>query len=300
MMTPERDQSGPRRKQPAGSVSGGLPESGSHDTADHSALFTDVRRLPSIDSTNSYVVREARRGSPEGLVVVADHQSAGRGRCDRSWVAPPGSSLLASVLMRPSFGAELIHLCGMVVGLAAVDACRESAGVDATFKWPNDLLVRDRKVAGVLAEAIFGVDAGGGPAGDGDAGQSLAAVVGLGLNLNWSGHGALMEEFEGPASALDREVGHAISREKVLRSFLVSLGKRYSALSSSAGRRSQVHEYRDRCGTIGARVRVDLSGEELVGTAVDVTLAGHLLVDTGTCIKTVIAGDVVHLRPLQR
>ncbi len=309
MMTPGRDPSKPRREEAAEPFTEPFTEPLSSDRPGGSRrtdgnrgqalqVFKEIRRFPEIDSTNSYLVVEARRGAPEGMVVVADHQRMGRGRIERSWVAPRGSSLLLSVLMRPSFGAELVHLCSMVVGLAALDACRLVAGVEAKLKWPNDLLVADRKVAGVLAEAVFADGPAGGMA-DGFAG-GMAVVVGLGLNVNWRGHEGLMVSLDGAATALDREVGHAIDREQLLHCFLESLEDRYGALSSRGGRRSQAREYRTSCGTIGARVRVDINGEQLVGAAVDVTLEGHLLVDTGTCTKTVVAGDVAHLRPLER
>src|SRR5580698_1491786 len=111
----------------------------------------EVRRFEQVDSTNTYLRAEARLGAPEGVVAVADHQSAGRGRLDRRWEAPAGSSLLMSVLFRPEFDPAELHLCTAAVALAAVAACREVAGVEAVLKWPNDLLVGDLKLAGVLA-----------------------------------------------------------------------------------------------------------------------------------------------------
>ena len=115
----------------------------------------DVRRFEEIDSTNAYLRREARAGAPEGVVAVADHQSAGRGRMDRRWESPPGASLLVSVLFRPEFDPSELHLCTAALALAAAEACRRVAGVDAVIKWPNDLLVGNAKLAGVLAEAEF-------------------------------------------------------------------------------------------------------------------------------------------------
>ena len=120
----------------------------------------DIHWLAEVDSTNTYVRDRARQGAPAGLVAVADHQTAGRGRLDRRWESPPGANLLASVLLRPDCGAEDVHLCAGAVALAGVDACREVAGVEPVLKWPNDLLLGGAKLAGVLAEAEF---AGGRP-----------------------------------------------------------------------------------------------------------------------------------------
>src|SRR5205085_11091393 len=118
------------------------------------------------DSTNTRLLDEARAGAPEGLVVVADHQTAGRGRLGRTWVAPAGSSLLVSVLFRPR-SLEAGHLLTTAVALAACDACERVAGVAPDLKWPNDLLVDDRNLGGILAEA-----------------EGTAVVVGLGLNVS--------------------------------------------------------------------------------------------------------------------
>src|SRR4051812_27340870 len=107
-------------------------------------------------------------GAPEGLAAVADHQTAGRGRLGRAWVAPPGASLLLSVLFRPDLAPERLHLTTAAVALAAAEACEAVAGVLPVLKWPNDLLVGDRKLAGVLAES-----------------RLPAVVVGIGLNVNW-------------------------------------------------------------------------------------------------------------------
>ena len=115
----------------------------------------DVHWLDEVDSTNTYVRDRARQGAPAGLVAVADHQTAGRGRLDRRWESPPGANLLASVLLRPGCGAGDVHLCAGAVALAGADACREVAGVEPVLKWPNDLLLDGAKLAGVLAEAEF-------------------------------------------------------------------------------------------------------------------------------------------------
>ena len=105
----------------------------------------DIHRLDEVDSTNTYVRDRARHGAPAGLVAVADHQTAGRGRLDRRWESPPGANLLASVLLRPACDGDDVHLCAGAVALAAADACREVAGVEPVLKWPNDLLLERRQ-----------------------------------------------------------------------------------------------------------------------------------------------------------
>ncbi len=245
--------------------------------------FSDVRHLASVDSTNTYLLAEARRGAAEGLVVVADHQTAGRGRLGRRWEAPPGTALLASVLLRPVLDPERLHLCTGMVALAMADACATVAGVAPDLKWPNDLLVGEAKVAGILAESDPG--APGGPPG------SVAVVVGVGCNVTWPG------PFGSGGTSLEAAAGHRVDRTALLGSLLAGLGDRLPSIRSDAARSDLAGELRRRCVTLGAEVRVELArGALLAGTAVDLTDAGALVVETDDGRQEVAAADVVHLR----
>jgi BirA family transcriptional regulator, biotin operon repressor / biotin---[acetyl-CoA-carboxylase] ligase len=245
----------------------------------------DVRRFEEIDSTNAYLRDQARLGAPEGTVAVAEHQSAGRGRMDRRWEAPPGSSLLASVLFRPDFDPADLHLLTAAVALAAAEACRQVARVGPVLKWPNDLMVDEAKLAGVLAEADFSGTGAGAGAG------SFAVVVGIGLNVDWPGP-------EGVGGTCLRDLsGGPVDHALLLEAFLVALSTRRGMLDGEEGRRQVAAELRERCATLGRRVRVELADEAVVGLAEGLTDAGHLVVRTPEGLRTVSAGDVVHLRP---
>jgi BirA family transcriptional regulator, biotin operon repressor / biotin---[acetyl-CoA-carboxylase] ligase len=259
------------------------------------ARFTDIRHFDSIDSTNQYLLDEARRGAPDGVVAVAEHQSSGRGRLGRRWEAPPGSNLLVSVLLRPDLPADHRQLAGAVMALAAKDAVAESTGLDLGIKWPNDLLGPDgRKLAGVLAEA----DVHGGVDPVQRRTVRLPIVVGIGINVNWPAADAdLPDELVGRATSLREQVGHPVDRAALLAALLAALGARASDLESEAGRVRQSADFRAGCTTIGTAVRVELPGEEFEGKAVDLTLEGHLIVAVDGENRTVVAGDVVHLRP---
>jgi BirA family biotin operon repressor/biotin-[acetyl-CoA-carboxylase] ligase len=236
-----------------------------------------VRRFAEIDSTNRYLLDEARAGAAEGVVVVADHQTAGRGRLGRTWTAPPGSSLLTSVLLRPTLPPARLHLVTAAMALAAGDACEALSGVRPALKWPNDLIIRDliirdlvigeAKVAGVLAEA-----------------ELPAVVVGLGLNLT---------RPPGRAVALSDVAGRSIDASALLERLLVGLGALVADWDAVSTR------YRHACATVGRRVRVTLAGggEAFTGTAVEVTEEGYLCVSTGGGVRVISAADVVHLRP---
>ena len=245
----------------------------------------EVRRVAETGSTNSDLLALARGGAPEGVVLVADHQTAGRGRLDRSWVAPPGSSLLVSLLLRPAaLRPSQLHAVTVAVALAASDALRREAGFEPVLKWPNDLLVDDRKLGGILAESVA------------SGAQVEAVVVGMGLNLNWPDD--FPPELAATAVAANQVAGRPVDREAVLSSFLTALEGRYDGLAAPGGLEAQAVEYRARCGTLGREVRVELASGSFAGTATDVTADGHLVValPDGTT-REVTAGDVVHLRP---
>ncbi len=243
----------------------------------------DVRRFASIDSTNRWVLQEARAGAAEGLVAVADHQDAGRGRRGRAWVAAPGSSLLVSLLFRPGsweppMVAERVHVLTMATGLALADAVRQVGGVDAALKWPNDLVVGDRKLAGMLAEA----DVSG-------AGEVRAVVVGVGCNI---AQHEFPDELAPIATSCALEAGRDVDRDAVLDAFLDGVDARLGALDAIVG------AYRTRLATLGRTVRVDLGAESFVGIAVGIDDLGRLEIETSDGTRrTVSVGDVVHLRP---
>jgi BirA family transcriptional regulator, biotin operon repressor / biotin---[acetyl-CoA-carboxylase] ligase len=239
----------------------------------------DVRRFEEIDSTNAYLRREARRGAPEGTVAVAEFQTAGRGRLDRRWEAPAGASLLVSALFRPEFDPAELHLCTAAVALAAAAACRQVAGVGPVVKWPNDLLVGEEKLAGVLAEAEF------------EAPTGCAIVVGIGINVEWPGP-------PGVGGTCLRDLSAApVDRGLLLDALLEALSSRRALLDNAEGRRGVAAELRERCSTLGRRVRVEMASEAVVGVATELDDAGHLVVRTAAGPRTVSAGDVVHLRP---
>ncbi|HEY8525543.1 MAG TPA: biotin--[acetyl-CoA-carboxylase] ligase [Acidimicrobiales bacterium] len=287
----------------------GYRASGAPDAGDGSGLrarlagtrFADVRWVPETGSTNADVLDEARNGAREGIVVVADHQTAGRGRRTRTWVAPPGASLLVSVLLRPP--ADVAGAVTMAVGVALAGAVRELAGVDVGLKWPNDLVVDDRKLAGILAEADW-------PAGSSmSAGyrapapyERLPVVVGAGVNVAWPRpeDDVAVHELADTATALNW-LGADVARDDLLVVFLRRLEDHYGGLVRDRSAEAVLAEWRRRSATLGRRVRVDLGPDDVEGTAVDVTGEGHLVVETlegGR--RTLAVGDVVHLRPAPR
>lgn len=264
-------------------------------------------------STNADLAARAADGEPEGAVLVADHQSAGRGRRGRTWEAPPRAGLAVSVLLRPQgrgVPPERWAWLGLMAGVAVTDALVRTCGLPATLKWPNDVLVPrpdgagPGKVAGLIAEVVRRNPES---RGDGE-GSGPAVVLGLGLNVSQD-----VAELPVPTATSLKLAGSATTdRDTVLRAVLRALAERYRDLGGAgprgghaAGVARLAAVYRERCATIGQRVRVELpDGTALTGTADGVDDEGRLLVvpdgsGPGPVAPLALsAGDVVHLRPL--
>lgn len=249
--------------------------------------WREVRRVAETGSTNADLLAAAAAGEPAGLVLVADRQTAGRGRLDRHWDSPPGSGLTFSVLLRPPVPVGALGWLPLLTGLAVADGVAEATAVDARLKWPNDVLVGDRKLAGVLAEVS-----------PGPASSVAAVIVGVGVNVELE-----PEQLPVPqATALSLEGASTIDRAVVLDAILVELDARVRSWLDANGDAEACGlraAYTVRCATIGRRVRVEMSQADAVeGEAVGVDEAGHLRVaDPGTGgLRVIAAGDVVHLR----
>jgi BirA family transcriptional regulator, biotin operon repressor / biotin---[acetyl-CoA-carboxylase] ligase len=275
--------------------------------------FGEVRRFSELDSTNRYLADEARAGAPEGLVVMADHQSAGRGRLGRKWEAPAGANLLVSVLLRPVLALEELHLCTVAMALAArsaiSSATSSATGVEPGLKWPNDLMVRERKLAGILAESLpasapstAAPSPDTPPPGPSDGRSPRTVVVGIGVNVGWPAPddeaGAVPVPADlAHATSVWRESGIKVEPADLLEVLLDELEIRYLDLGGAEGRRRLASDYRSACTTLGQTVSVSLADAKVTGSVVDISAEGHLLLDVGACIRTITAGDVVHLRP---
>jgi BirA family biotin operon repressor/biotin-[acetyl-CoA-carboxylase] ligase len=245
------------------------------------SLWTSVSVVAETGSTNADLMA---RGGPEGQVLVAESQTAGRGRMGRSWVSAAGASLTFSVLLRPvSVPAARRGWLPLLTGVAVACAVRDVAGLAAVLKWPNDVLAGSRKLAGILAEQ------------SGD-----AVVIGIGLNVATPADALPVSPGGLHATSLLVE-GASVSREALLAGILRELERRYTAFRDDPdpARTGLLAEYRALCATLGRPVRVELPGGGiLAGVAEDIDAAGCLLVapSPGAPPAAVSAGDVMHVR----
>jgi BirA family biotin operon repressor/biotin-[acetyl-CoA-carboxylase] ligase len=242
-------------------------------------LWTELRVVERSPSTNAEVADAARGGAPEGLVVVAESQTAGRGRRDRSWTTPTRAGLTFSFLLRPAFPRPAWGWLPLLAGLAVAGPLTRLAEIDVRLKWPNDVLVGERKLGGILTEVV------------GD-----AVVVGIGLNVSLR-----TDELPVPtATSLAIEAAAVVDREPVLRAVLRETERLYADLARAGGdaTASGLHAaYVDACATLARQVRVELPGDRAVeGEAVDIDPDGRLIVATADSREAVGAGDVVHVR----
>lgn len=245
------------------------------------SLWTGVTVVESTGSTNADLAAAAQEGAGEGAVLVAEEQLAGRGRLGRSWSAPARAALTFSVLLRP--GPVPVSAYGwlpLLFGVAAASAVRRLAEVDVRLKWPNDLLIGERKLAGVLAERVEG-----------------GVVVGIGLNV-------LLRDDElpvGTATSLAVEKAACLDRDPLLRAVLREIATHYHEWSEAGGDAEASglrSAYLASSATVGRDVRVQLPGDSaLTGRAVGIDMAGHLRVSADDRVYTLSAGDVVHVRP---
>jgi BirA family biotin operon repressor/biotin-[acetyl-CoA-carboxylase] ligase len=244
-----------------------------------SGLWRSLEVVESIGSTNAALLAAAAEDAPEGAVLVAEHQVAGRGRLDRTWTSPPRAGLTVSVLLRPDVPATRRGWLPLLTGVALADAVREVTGVLASLKWPNDLLARDGgKLAGILTESRDG-----------------AVVVGTGLNVNTTA-----DELPEGGSSLAQVLGAPVDRGPVLLAFLRALEERYLRWVGRLGDpvSSQLaRDYLAWSSTVGATVSVALpDGSTVDGIAEAVDWDGRLVVATSDGTVELASGDVRHVR----
>ncbi len=244
--------------------------------------WTAIEVVPQTGSTNADLLDWASRGLYEGAVLVAEEQTAGRGRMGRAWVSPPGAALTFSMLLRPEkIPPARRPWLPLVAGIATATAIRMLTGLDAALKWPNDVLIEGRKVAGILAEVA-----------------GNAVVVGIGVNVSTTsqelplGPGGLE-----PTSLLAE--GVPVARDVLLIEILRSLGQWYKTLSQDPEpqRIGLLAQYHKLSATVGRDVRVELPGGQVIsGVATGIDPDGQLLVEANGGTYQIAAGDVIHVR----
>jgi BirA family biotin operon repressor/biotin-[acetyl-CoA-carboxylase] ligase len=242
-----------------------------------------IHHFHSMDSTNSTAYQLALQGAEEGEIVVAESQKKGRGRLGRKWFSPPLSNLYLSVILRPEIPPQQASLITLMAAVATAGAIHKFSGLQPMIKWPNDILLRNRKVAGLLNEIHSEMD------------RIHFVILGIGVNLNMD-EKMFSKEIRSLATSLKREMGQSISRKAFLQTLLEELEMWYETFLKK-GASPILKAWRDKAQIQGRPVKVTSFGEVLSGTAIDVDNDGALILETKAGErKRVVAGDVEYKR----
>ena len=230
----------------------------------------------SIDSTNACAKTFANKGAEEGSIVIADHQTAGRGRFGRTWLAESGSSLLFSVIIRPTFRTDKIGLLPLFAATGIALALETVTGMQCECKWPNDILINKKKCCGILMESTSRQN------------KLDYAIIGIGLNVNQRN---FLGELEDKATSLSSECGIEFSRRNVFRQIMMSLESLYTDVSKGDFSTVLI-EWKARATMFGRRIALTQDADVIDGIAIALASDGGLVVKTETCQRVFHAGDV--------
>jgi len=236
--------------------------------------------LPQIDSTNSELIRRARQGAGEGTTVVADTQFKGKGRKGRGWYSPSGQGLWMSVLLRPGFDIPFPGGLSLMAGLAACRAVKEAYAITPGIKWPNDLVVKGKKVGGILVEC-----------GEGDVGRF--AVVGIGINISVE---RFPTDLETTAGSLLIGKTNSASRRRLMVSLLFHLRELYQGLPATGSPEAFMAEYREASISLGRSVTVHSPLGQWEGKALEIKPTGELIVEKTDGSRVELCSGEVSIR----
>ncbi len=240
-----------------------------------------ILRYKSLPSTNNEAARLAALGAEEGLAVVAEEQTAGRGRLQRSWISPMGAGLYCSVVLRPKFSADRWPLITFVAALSVSDALLEACELKTDIKWPNDLLAGERKICGILAEVI-------------ETDEGRAVILGMGVNVTRE---AFPEAFSTVAISVDEATGRENERSTILHCLLKALTRWYRLLEEVDGDEKIIAEWVSRSSYAEGKLVTVVNGDETItGTTRGLASDGALCLETEKGIVVVRAGDVSRVR----
>jgi BirA family transcriptional regulator, biotin operon repressor / biotin---[acetyl-CoA-carboxylase] ligase len=239
-----------------------------------------MRFLSQIDSTNEEIKRNLAENLPEGAVVIANHQTQGRGRQGRSWHSEPGTGLYLSTLLRPDLPLENLACITLMAGVATLSAIKHHAS--ATLKWPNDILINGKKLAGILCECV--VESGGSP----------AVILGIGINLN---HTRMPENIQDTATSLKLETGLNVDHTDMAFSLLQSLNFEYSGFLQGKYE-ALIHKWTEQSDMFGKTVTVYQKGKALVGIALGLNPQGKLILQTPEGEQHILDSGEVSFNPI--
>jgi len=246
-------------------------------------LGKTIHYFHALDSTNSKAYELASRGAEEGEIVIAESQAKGKGRLGRNWFSPPYLNLYLSVILRPKISPHQAPFITLMAAVATAEAIEKTSGLQSSIKWPNDILLSGRKIAGLLNEIKSETD------------RIHFIILGIGVNLNVD-EKMFPKEIRSIATSMKREMGQAVSRKDFLALLLKELEKWYTVFLKEGGT-VILNSWRERAQIKGRQIKMTSFGETIAGRAIDVDSDGALIIETKHGErKRVVAGDVEYRR----
>ncbi|MFQ5579803.1 MAG: biotin--[acetyl-CoA-carboxylase] ligase [Nitrospiria bacterium] len=246
-------------------------------------MIREVLFVERVESTNRVALEMASDGMPGGLLILSDSQRKGKGRLDRQWFSPAGANLYFSMLLRPYLPVREFPLFSMAASLALRDGIQRVAGIISEIKWPNDILIEEKKLAGILLESKT------------SGGETTPLVIGIGVNVNVDPEG-FPRTLKKTATSLKAVLGHAVDRTDLLNVILEALSEQISLLHE--GKKDLlIQRIQKECATLGKKVRVNTIRQEFEGLAEEIDGDGALLIRMGDGrLRRILIGDITHLR----
>lgn len=245
----------------------------------HTGLYVQIigKRIlyyANIESTMDKAIEEAEEGADEGLIVVAEEQSNARGRFKREWISPPGNIYL-SILLRPTI--NVLPYISLISGLSVVQSINKSTNLQSATKWPNDVIIDNKKVAGILTEGVISKS------------NTSYSIVGIGINVN-TNPATMSNKLSLEATSLSDLTNTPVSREKVLLNLIHELDQLYVTANNGI---FPIEEYRQTIDTLGKKIDVTWGNERYSGVAKDIDNNGNLILRLNDgSVKTLLAGEV--------
>lgn len=242
----------------------------------------DIIYFETLNSTNTYAMGLLEKGCEDGTIIIANSQSSGRGRFNRSWLSPPNKNLYMSIILKPYVSPRDASILSLMTAVACINGLRRISNIETSIKWPNDILVKDKKLGGILIETKS------------ENKKVSIAIIGIGINVNFRSY-EMPNEIRAIATSLEEETGFYYSRTDVASEILKELDIWYN-LFLKGDKEKIIKEWLRLSSTIGKYIKVKTGESIYSGTAIGIDDEGRLLLKNGSNVIKISSGDVTVLR----
>lgn len=249
---------------------------------DSKTIGRNIIYFETLNSTNTYAMGLSEKGCEDGTIIIANSQSSGRGRFNRSWLSPPNKNLYMSIILKPCVSSRDASILSIMTAVACINGLRRISNIETSIKWPNDILVKDRKLGGILIETKY------------ENKKVSIAIIGIGINVNFRSY-EMPDEIRAIATSLEEETGLYYSRTEVASKILIELDVWYN-LFLNGDKETIIKEWLRFSSTIGKYIKVKIGDSIHSGTAIGIDDEGRLLLKNGSNVIKISSGDVTVIR----